>query len=69
VLPHVTADIGLVIIEKDYMPASIVFPYDANVRNEYIAVDSCMSDLMRPGMYGSYHEVTVAGKENAPKTE
>ena len=26
-----------------------------------------MADLMRPGMYGSYHEVTVSGKENAPK--
>ena len=28
-----------------------------------------MADLMRPGMYGSYHEVTVSGKENEPKTE
>jgi len=26
-----------------------------------------MADLMRPGMYGSYHEVTVSGKEDAPK--
>ena len=26
-----------------------------------------MADLMRPGMYGAYHEVTVVGKENAPK--
>lgn len=36
---------------------------------EYIGVDSCMADLMRPGMYGAYHEITVSGKENAPKTE
>ena len=28
-----------------------------------------MADLMRPGMYGAYHEVTVSGKEAAPKTE
>ena len=28
-----------------------------------------MADLMRPGMYGAYHELTVSGKENAPKTE
>ena len=26
-----------------------------------------MADLMRPGMYGAYHEVTVSGKERAPK--
>ena len=26
-----------------------------------------MADLMRPGMYGAYHEITVSGKENAPK--
>ena len=36
---------------------------------KYIGVDSCMADLMRPGMYGAYHEVTVSGKETAPKTE
>jgi len=39
-----------------------------HIYREYVAVDSCMADLMRPGMYGSYHEVTVSGKENAPKT-
>ncbi len=26
-----------------------------------------MADLMRPGMYGAYHEVQVSGKENLPK--
>ena len=36
---------------------------------KYIGVDACMADLMRPGMYGAYHEVTVSGKESAPKTE
>jgi diaminopimelate decarboxylase len=36
---------------------------------KYIGVDACMADLMRPGMYGAYHEVTVSGKEAAPKTE
>lgn len=30
----------------------------------YIGVDASMSDLMRPGMYGAYHHVTVLGKEN-----
>ena len=40
-----------------------------HIYREYVAVDACMADLMRPGMYGAYHEVTVSGKENAPKTE
>lgn len=43
--------------------------HEKHIYREYIAVDSCMADLMRPGMYGAYHEVTVSGKENAPKTE
>lgn len=38
-----------------------------HIYREYVALDSCMADLMRPGMYGAYHEVTVSGKENAPK--
>lgn len=40
-----------------------------HIYREYIGVDSCMADLMRPGMYGAYHELTVSGKEDAPKTE
>ncbi|MDC7231605.1 MAG: diaminopimelate decarboxylase [Spirochaetales bacterium] len=30
----------------------------------YIGVDACMADLMRPGMYGAYHHITIPGKEN-----
>jgi diaminopimelate decarboxylase len=33
---------------------------------QYIGVDASMADLMRPGMYGAYHHITVLGKENAP---
>lgn len=33
----------------------------------YIGVDASMSNLMRPGMYGSYHEITVLDKEKAPR--
>ncbi len=32
----------------------------------YIGVDACCADLMRPAMYGAYHHITVAGKENLP---
>lgn len=31
---------------------------------EYIGLDACAANLMRPAMYGSYHHITVLGKEN-----
>ena len=40
-----------------------------SVYREYIGLDSCMADLMRPALYGAYHHITIAGKENAPLTE
>jgi len=40
--------------------------HEKNIYKEYVGVDACMANLMRPGMYGSYHHVTVLGKENAP---
>ena len=43
--------------------------HEKNIYRKYIGLDACMADLMRPGMYGAYHEVTVSGKETAPKTE
>ena len=33
---------------------------------EYVGVDACAANLMRPAMYGSYHHITVLGKEDAP---
>lgn len=33
---------------------------------KYVGVDACMSNLMRPGMYGAYHHITVVGKEDQP---
>jgi diaminopimelate decarboxylase len=41
--------------------------HEKHIYREYIAADACMADLMRPGMYGAYHELTVSGKENAPR--
>ena len=43
--------------------------HQKHIYREYIGVDASMADLMRPGMYGAYHEVTVSGMEAAPKTE
>ncbi len=36
---------------------------------KYVGLDACMANLMRPALYGSYHHITVMGKENQPKTE
>lgn len=41
--------------------------HEKHIYRDYIGLDACMADLMRPGMYGAYHEVTVSGKENAKK--
>lgn len=40
--------------------------HEKHIYKEYIGVDACACNLMRPAMYGSYHHITVAGKENAP---
>jgi diaminopimelate decarboxylase len=37
---------------------------EKHIYKEYIGVDACAANLMRPAMYGSYHHITVAGKEN-----
>ncbi len=36
---------------------------------KFIGVDASMHDLMRPGMYGAYHHITVLGKEKIPATQ
>lgn len=40
--------------------------HEKHTYKEYIGVDACMANLMRPGMYGAYHHITVLGKEDAP---
>jgi diaminopimelate decarboxylase len=40
-----------------------------NIYRNYIGLDACMADLMRPALYGAYHHITVAGKENASPEE
>jgi diaminopimelate decarboxylase len=39
------------------------------IYRNYIGLDACMADLMRPGLYGAYHHITIPGKENAPLSE
>lgn len=38
--------------------------HEKHTYKEYIGVDACAVDLMRPAMYGAYHHITVMGKDN-----
>ncbi len=40
--------------------------HEKHTYKEYIGVDACAVDLMRPAIYGAYHHITVLGKEDAP---
>ena len=40
--------------------------HEKHTYKEYIGVDACAVNLMRPAIYGAYHHITVMGKENAP---
>jgi diaminopimelate decarboxylase len=39
------------------------------IYRNYIALDACMADLMRPALYDVYHHITIPGKEKTPLTE
>ena len=40
--------------------------HQKHIYKEYIGCDACAANLMRPAVYGSYHHITVLGKENRP---
>ncbi len=40
--------------------------HEKNTYKRYVGVDACMANLMRPGMYGAYHHITVLGKSGNP---
>ena len=40
--------------------------HQKHIYKEYIGLDACAANLMRPAMYGAYHHITVLGKEDAP---
>ena len=40
--------------------------HEKHIQKDYIGLDACAANLMRPAMYGAYHHITVMGKENAP---
>ncbi|AKB85351.1 diaminopimelate decarboxylase [Methanococcoides methylutens] len=39
-----------------------------HIYKDYVGTDACMANLMRPGLYGAYHHITVLGKEDQPAT-
>nr|MCR5652658.1 diaminopimelate decarboxylase [Ruminococcus sp.] len=40
--------------------------HEKHIYKDYIGLDACAANLMRPAMYGSYHHITVLGKEDEP---
>lgn len=42
--------------------------HEKHIYKDYIGCDACAADLIRPAMYGAYHHITVAGKEDAECT-
>ena len=40
--------------------------HEKHIYREYVGLDACAANLMRPAMYGAYHHITVLGKEDAP---
>ena len=40
--------------------------HQKHIYKEYIGVDACAANLMRPAIYGAYHHITVMGREDAP---
>ena len=47
-----------------YLVATVL--HKKEIYKNYVGLDACMANLMRPGMYGSYHHITVLGKEDQP---
>ena len=39
--------------------------HEKKTYKDYIGLDACMANLMRPAMYGAYHHIVVVGKEDA----
>ena len=37
--------------------------HEKHISKDYVGVDACMANLMRPGMYGAYHHITALGKQ------
>jgi len=60
---RITMECGRVITGPyGYLITKVIHKKD--IYKQYMGVDACMANLMRPGMYGAYHHITVLGKES-----
>jgi len=48
-----------------YLVARVL--HKKSIYKEYVGLDACMANLMRPGMYGSYHHITVPAREGGAR--
>jgi diaminopimelate decarboxylase len=47
-----------------YLVATVL--HKKEIYKNYVGLDACMANLMRPALYGAYHHITVLGKEDWP---
>jgi diaminopimelate decarboxylase len=47
-----------------YLVATVL--HQKHIYRDYVGLDACMANLMRPALYGAYHHITVLGKEGRP---
>lgn len=55
----------LIVGPYGYLVTTIL--HKKEIYKNYVGVDACMANLMRPGMYGAYHHETILGKERKPR--
>jgi len=61
--PHLFMECGRVITGPyGYLVSTV--QHLKHTYKDYVGLDACMANLMRPAMYGAYHHITVLGKEN-----
>ncbi|MDD4237667.1 MAG: diaminopimelate decarboxylase [Desulfotomaculaceae bacterium] len=62
---RITMELGRMITGPfGYLVSTVL--HKKEIYKNYVGLDACMADLMRPGIYGAYHHITVLGKENWP---
>ncbi|TEB16988.1 Diaminopimelate decarboxylase [Pelotomaculum sp. FP] len=62
---RVTMELGRAITGPfGYLVSTVL--HKKEIYKNYVGLDACMANLMRPGIYGAYHHITVLGKENWP---
>jgi diaminopimelate decarboxylase len=63
--PRIVMECGRMVIGPyGYLVSKVL--HKKSIYKDYVGLDSSMANLMRPGMYGAYHHVTVLEKETAP---